>query len=227
MREGTVSLTVRDEELVLHPLRAALWPRRKTVVVADSHFGKSSFFGRHGIAVPAGTDDEDRDRLTRLVKESSAERLIILGDFLHAPIAADSREARDLDAWAQALAPVHILVVAGNHDQGACRHFSSSIAWCESEWLEPPFRFIHEASSLETDERTFTVSGHVHPVMKLQAIRKQSLRIPVFWQRKAGLVLPSFGAFTGGYVVSPSAGDRLFAVGPTAVTPMGAATPVD
>ena len=220
MREGTVSLTVRGEELLLHPQRAALWPRRKTVIVADSHFGKSSFFGRHGIAVPAGSDDGDRDRLTRLVKESSAERLIILGDFLHAPIAADSREARDLDAWAQALAPVHILVIAGNHDRGAYRHFSPSIAWCESEWREPPFRFVHEASGLKTDDQIFTLSGHVHPVMRLRAMRKESLRVPVFWQRKAGLILPSFGAFTGGYAVSPTAGERLFAVGPTAVTLM-------
>jgi len=219
MSEDTFSLAINDEELLLHPGRAVLWPRRKTVIVADTHFGKSSFFGRHGIAVPAGSDDADRARLDRLLRESSAERLIILGDFLHAPIAAESREAQDLDLWSRHLAPVHIEVIAGNHDRGTPRLWQS-IAWHETELLDPPFRFIHEASHGQGVAQAFTLSGHIHPVMKLGIMRRRGLRVPVFWQRLSGLVLPSFGAFTGGFRVRPQAGEHLFAVGPTAVAQM-------
>ena len=188
MIEGTVSLDVQGEELLLHPGRAALWPRRQTVIVADTHFGKSSFFARHGIAVPAGSDDDDRARLRGLVMATRAERIIILGDFLHAPIAAESREALDIDTWARALAPAQILVVAGNHDRGAPRHFSQAISWREGELLDPPFRFVHEGANRETDDATFTLSGHIHPVMRLHGLRKQRARVPVFWQRRAELV---------------------------------------
>jgi uncharacterized protein len=219
MSDGTFSLTIEGEELLLHPGRAALWPHRKTVIVADTHFGKSSFFGHHGIPVPAGADDEDRAKLSRLVRESSAERLIILGDFLHAPIAAVSREVQELDAWSRNLAPLHIVVVAGNHDRGAARPWPS-IAWREVEVLEPPFRFIHEALHGQDVEAVFTLSGHIHPVMRLRAMRKSGLRVPVFWQRSAGLVLPSFGAFTGGHAVRAKPGEHLFAVGPTAIAQM-------
>jgi DNA ligase-associated metallophosphoesterase len=219
MSMGTVPLFIQGETLLLHPGRAALWPRLKTVIVADTHFGKSSFFGRHGVAVPAGADDEDRARLTRLVRESAAERLIILGDFLHAPMAADSRDAQDLDAWSRSLAAVHIMVVAGNHDRGAPRLWSS-IAWWEGEWLEPPFQFVHEAAHRQDLDKAFTLSGHIHPVMTLRTLRRSGLRVPVFWQRPAGLVLPSFGTFTGGFAVRPTPGEHLFAVGPTAVTQM-------
>ena len=214
---GTASLTVGTEELLLHPGRAVLWLRRKTIIAADTHFGKSSFFARHGIAVPAGSDDEDRARLTMLVRESRAERVIILGDFLHAPIAGDSREALDIEAWALGLAPAQVMVVAGNHDRGTPRHSRSSILWRDDEWLEPPFRFVHDASSREAFDGAFTLSGHIHPVMRLHGLRKQHLRVPVFWQRRTGLVLPSFGTFTGGFAVRPGPGDRVFAVGPTAV----------
>jgi uncharacterized protein len=218
MSQGSCLLNLRGEELQLHPNRAVVWPRRKMVIVADTHFGKSSYFGRHGIPVPAGSDHEDRDRLTRLVVECGAEQLIVLGDFLHAPISADSREARDLDAWAQALAPVRVTVIAGNHDRGTPR-LAASIEWREGELHEPPFRMIHEATD-ENSDNTFSLSGHVHPVMRLQSAGKLRLRIPVFWQRASGLILPSFGAFTGGFAVRPAPGEQLFAAGPTAVTRM-------
>jgi DNA ligase-associated metallophosphoesterase len=216
MNAGTVNLLIEGEELTLHPRRAALWPRRRTVIVADTHFGKSGFFGHHGIAVPAGSDDEDRKALSQLVTESGAKRLIILGDFLHAPIAPDSREAQEIDGWAQSLKSMQILVIAGNHDRGAPRRWTS-IEWREDELLDPPFRFVHEAVDRPGTDSVFTISGHVHPVMNLRSIRKSGLRVPVFWQRPRGLVLPSFGAFTGGFAIRPTPGEHLFGAGPTAV----------
>jgi len=214
MNGGTLSLTVRGENLLLHPERALLWPRRNTVIVADTHFGKSSFFSRHGIAVPAGTDDADRLRLTRLVQDSGAERLIILGDFLHAPIDADSQDALALSAWARELAPAQVVVVAGNHDRGAPR-YESSIAWREGLWPEPPFCFVHDAAHLKNDAgEFFTLSGHIHPVVRLH---KTGMRVPVFWRQSTGLVLPSFGQFTGGFAVRCGESEQAFAVGPSAV----------
>jgi uncharacterized protein len=215
MTRGTVSITVRGEDLLLHPERAVLWPRRKTVIVADTHFGKSSFFSRHGIAVPAGADDADRYRLTRLVQESGGERLIILGDFLHAPTEADSQEALALTAWASELAPAQVVVVAGNHDRGAPRA-GSSIAWREGVWSEAPFCFVHDVTHVENDaDQFFSLSGHIHPVMRLS--RKTGMRVPVFWRRSTGLVLPSFGQFTGGFAVRCGENEQAFAVGPSAV----------
>ena len=48
MTDGTVSLQIKGEQLLLHPERAVVWSRLKTVIVADTHFGKSSYFARHG-----------------------------------------------------------------------------------------------------------------------------------------------------------------------------------
>jgi DNA ligase-associated metallophosphoesterase len=221
MSIGTVTLTVQGEELLLHPQRAVLWPRRKTVIVADTHFGKSSYFSRNGIAVPAGTDASDRDRLTRLVRESNAERLIILGDFLHVPIDADSQDALDLAAWANELGPAQIEVVVGNHDRGAPERWSSCISWRRGVWLEPPFLFVHDSSDAgPLGLALFTLSGHIHPVVRLPGSRNRGARVPVFWQRATGLVLPSFGQFTGGFPVRVATTDQVFAAGPSAVVRM-------
>jgi DNA ligase-associated metallophosphoesterase len=224
MSDGTVPLTVRGETLILHPQRAVLWPRCRTVIVADTHFGKSSFFARHGIAVPAGSDESDRQRLTDLIKSTDARRLIILGDFLHAPLTPNSLDADDLYHWADRLAGfLEIHVVAGNHDIGAQKSHLSAVRWWDSQWIDPPFRFIHDAERVPrpNDEAPFTLSGHIHPVLRLRELGKGALRVPVFWQRAGGLILPSFGLFTGGYSIVPGEGERMYAVGSSGVVPVG------
>ena len=223
MSEGTVSLRVNGEELLLHPQRAVILPSRATVIVADTHFGKSDHFARHGIAVPAGSDESDRQRLNLLMRSCGARRLIILGDFLHAPLDPESRESNHLRQWIKALGDqVEVRVVAGNHDRGSENLRMPGIHWWQVEWIEPPFRFIHDVQRLrsKTLDALFTLSGHVHPVIRLRELGKRGLRVPVFWQTAAGLILPSFGVFTGGYAVSPMAGERMFAVGSSGVVPL-------
>jgi DNA ligase-associated metallophosphoesterase len=220
MTDGTVALEVQGETLRLHPDRAVIWPRLRTVIVADTHFGKTGHFGRHGIAVPAGTDDVDRERLNRLMVTTESRRLVILGDFLHAPLAPSSPDALDLEYWARSLEPATIHVVAGNHDAGARQRWCDRLQWCEHELLDPPFRFIHNVEHVGSNAGSlFALSGHVHPVVRLRNLPKHGPRIPVFWQRATGLVLPSFGLFTGGFAVAPRGGERIFAVGPVGVVP--------
>jgi DNA ligase-associated metallophosphoesterase len=224
MSAGTVSLQVIGETLILHPQRAVLWPRAEAVIVADTHFGKSSYFARHGIAVPAGSDEADRQRLSQLIHSTAARRLIILGDFLHAPPAENSLESRDLHHWVDSLAAqAEIHIVAGNHDKGFIQQRMPSLHLWGTEWVSRPFRFIHDAHRIGSKNRDvlFTLSGHVHPVMRLRELKKRALRVPVFWQTANGLVLPSFGAFTGGFAVVPGAGERMFAVDSSGVVPFG------
>ena len=212
-------LEICGETLMLHPERAVLWPRLHAAIVADTHFGKSSVFGRHGVAVPSGTDDADRMRLTRLVRDFDLRRLIVLGDFLHAPLATESREALDMESWCRSLDGVQIQVIAGNHDRGTSGGWRGCIEWIAGEHREPPFRFLHDDTEelCGAEAAAFSLSGHVHPVVSLKGLRKRSARVPVFWLRKRGLVLPSFGLFTGGYSIVPAPGEQVFAVSPEKV----------
>jgi len=216
--ETCVTLCIEGQTLLLHPQRAVIWLERRTLIVADTHFGKSAIFRRHGIPVPAGSDEYDRARLKKLLDDTGAQRLIVLGDFLHAPIGIDSDDARDLVAFAESLPDTEIRVVAGNHDRGVIARWRPPVQWQESDLLEAPFRFTHDAGNFAGgDARGFTLSGHIHPVVRLTGARKLAPRVPIFWQRPGGLVLPSFGIFTGGYVVSPGSGDRVYAVGSRSV----------
>jgi uncharacterized protein len=215
--KGAVELRIHGETLWLHPERAVVWERGRALIVADTHFAKSSALARHGLAIPAGTDEGDRTRLTRLISEVSAKRLIILGDFLHEPIAPNSPEAVEMQRWCDSLRDTQIQVIAGNHDRGVSAGWRGSIEWIAGEQGEPPFRFIHDDSKISPGKPGFSVSGHVHPVVALRGLRKRSSRVPAFWLRKQGLILPSFGLFTGGYLIEPATGEQLFAVSPEQV----------
>jgi DNA ligase-associated metallophosphoesterase len=213
--DGGLALCIAGQTLVLRPERAVFWLEARTLIVADTHFGKSGLLGRSGMAVPAGTDASDQARLCRLADGLGAARLIVLGDFVHGPLDPDSGDARDLARWVGALG-IHLHVVAGNHDRRA-RLRLPPMQWCDEFLDDGPFRFRHDADSDDTASTVFTLSGHLHPMVRLAGLRKRTARVPIFWQRRHGLVLPSFGTFTGGFAVTAAAEDRVYAAGPERV----------
>ena len=217
MSQDVLAREIRGETLLLHSEHALSWPAHRMLVVADTHFGKSSVFARHGIAVPAGADELDCERINALLQATRSERLLVLGDFLHGPVAPYSEVALRLDEWLRGLRPVQLMLVTGNHDRTAATGWHAAADW-EGEFLdEGPFRFTHDVAKAAQPGGAYVVCGHIHPVVALAALRKRRPRIPVFWERPDSMVLPSFGLFTGGYRIRPDDGGRVFAAGPECV----------
>ena len=52
--DGSHSIQLADEQLLLLPERALWWPQQKALVLSDVHFGKSATFRENGIPVPEG-----------------------------------------------------------------------------------------------------------------------------------------------------------------------------
>lgn len=208
-----IELIVAGEPLQLLPDRALYWPRRSTLIVADVHLGKGAAFRRAGVAVPSGSTQSDLGRLDRLLEKTQAQRLLVLGDLLHARLSPDEPAIAAIDAFRERHPALAIEAIRGNHDRSVERLPGLwRIHWITGAWYEPPFVFAHEPAP---DERGYVLAGHLHPVVSLRS-RGDSLRLPVFWFGAAsGIgVLPSFGAFTGGYRVTPAAADQVVAVTP-------------
>ncbi len=49
-----------------------------------------------------------------------------------------------MELWTQSLHDVHIQVIDGNHDRGVSTGWRGSIEWIVNDYLEPPFRFVHD-----------------------------------------------------------------------------------
>jgi metallophosphoesterase superfamily enzyme len=69
-----------------------------------------------------------------------------------------------------------------------------------------PFAFCHHPDLLVP---SYVLAGHVHPVYRLRS-GWDSLLLPCFLAGPRRMVLPSFGAFTGGHAVLPEADERVF-----------------
>lgn len=212
MRE--VELEWADERLRLLPERAAWWPRRRTLLVSDMHLGKPAAFRAGGVPVPDGCAAADLTRLDALVERLGAERLVILGDFLHAKAGRSPETLGVLGEWRARRAGLDVLLIRGNHDDRAgdppAELGFRIVDEPAADAADGPIAFTHYPDC-PTEGRA-AVCGHLHPAVQLLGA-VESPRAVCFWARPDRLVLPAFGSFTGTAVVRPVEGDRVFAVG--------------
>lgn len=200
-------IELAGEQLALLPQKAVLWPRERTLVVADIHFGKAASFRAHGVPVPRGTTTQNLDALDELIEMYEPERIVFLGDFLHARAAHALATQAALLAWRQRRPRLQLTLVRGNHDLRAGDPAARlGIELVDEPFLVGPFAFCHHPG---LDTPGYALAGHVHPAFLL-ASRFDALRLPCFVVGPRRMVLPSFGAFTGGHLVSPEAGEAIY-----------------
>jgi DNA ligase-associated metallophosphoesterase len=202
-----MKLHVADEELLLLPQKAVYWPRAQMLIVADIHFGKAASFRALGVPVPAGTTSANLQALDELLALHAVRQIFFLGDFLHAKAAHAPATLAALLAWRQRHPQLLLTVVRGNHDAHAGDPPPQlEIVMVDEPHLVGPFAFCHHPDVLSA---AYVMAGHVHPVYRLRA-GWESLLLPSFLASSQRMVLPSFGAFTGGHPVLPQTGERVF-----------------
>jgi DNA ligase-associated metallophosphoesterase len=222
--DAAITVAAGDETLLLLPGRAAFWPRAATLLIADAHLGKAAAFRRAGIPVPRGTTDENLARLSALVRDCGAARIVFLGDLVH-DAAARRAASHAFVRWRQAHCDLEILLVRGNHDRRAgdpAREWNVDVA-CEP-FVEGGLALCHTPRHVPG---SYAVAGHIHPGVRLSGRGRETIRLPCFWFTRGHAVLPAFGAFTGLADVCPSAEDGVFVEigdGTLAVIQAGAAS---
>ncbi|MGF6273925.1 DNA ligase-associated metallophosphoesterase [Massilia sp. UYP11] len=209
-----VRVEVAGESLLLLPEKAIYWPGEEMLIIADIHFGKAAAFRSLGVPVPRGTTSENLAGLDALVAAHGARQVAFLGDFLHARAAHASSTQLAMLAWRQRHPDLALMLVRGNHDLHAGDPAAAlGIAMVDEPHAIGPFAFCHHPG---VDAPGYGLAGHVHPVYVL-ATRFDALRLPCFVVGEQGLILPSFGAFTGGHAVRPGPGERIYVTSGDAV----------
>lgn len=213
----TVSeVEVAGERLLLLPEKAVFWPAQSMLIIADIHFGKAASFRAQGIPVPRGTTSENLQGLDGLIDAHGARHVVFLGDFLHARAAHASSTQQAMLAWRERRRDLRLTLVRGNHDKHAGDPAAPlGIELVDEPHMVGPFAFCHHPD-LDLDDGGYALAGHVHPAWVL-ATRFDSLRLPCFVVGSERMILPSFGSFTGGHVVTREAGDAIFVTSGEAV----------
>ena len=173
------------------PQGALFWPARRALIVADLHFEKASWFAKFGQMLPPYDSMATLADLTDLVAATGPKELWCLGDSFH-----DSAGSRRLPAKAQSMlrdltARVNWVWVTGNHDHALDDPFGGHIV---EEAEIDGLILRHEADPADLRPE---LSGHFHPKLRV-AVRGRNVARRCFVASATKLILPAFGALTGG-----------------------------
>jgi uncharacterized protein len=186
-----VPLSFAGHEFKALPEGALYWRARNALLVADLHFEKGSWFAARGQMLPPYDSIATLHALGDVVARTGARELWCLGDSFH-----DSAGCERLPAEARALltgltGALDWRWITGNHDSLLVDHCGGTI----HEDAEVDGLILrHEADPRDARPE---LSGHFHPKLRLR-VRGRQIARRCFVASPTKLILPAFGALTGG-----------------------------
>ena len=186
-----VPLSFAGETFFATASGALYWRRQEALLVADLHLEKASWFARLGQFLPPYDSQATLSALTELVDATGVERLYCLGDSFH-----DRFGCERLPEAARAMllgltSRLDWVWILGNHDPGFADHCGGRLA---EEAYVRGLTLRHEADPADPSPE---LSGHYHPKLRLN-LRGRSVSRRCYVASTTKLILPAFGALTGG-----------------------------
>jgi uncharacterized protein len=188
--EAAGRLLLNGVELFAEPSGALWWPAQATLIVADLHLEKGTSFARRGVLLPP------YDTCTTLARLAEAigprvKRVICLGDSFHDGDGPERLSQADA-AVLRILVERHDWIwIAGNHDP-----ILPSVLGGRTVLGELRLDGLVMRHQAETDA-VGEISGHYHPKSHVD-VRGRRLSGACFIHDERRIVLPAFGAYTGG-----------------------------
>jgi DNA ligase-associated metallophosphoesterase len=182
-------VAIAGVSLIADPAGALYWPEQGLLAVADLHLEKSSSFAARGVLLPPYDTAATLARLARLVTHYAPRGVVALGDSFH----DGGGPARLSDADREALGIMQRgrewIWITGNHDpepaDGIGGTFTETIT-------SGPLVFRHLPTGAAGE-----ISGHLHPVARVSH-RGRTVSRRCFAADATRMIMPAFGAFTGG-----------------------------
>jgi DNA ligase-associated metallophosphoesterase len=186
-----VPLSFAGHDFLASPEGAVHWPADNALLVADLHLEKASWFARLGQMLPPYDSLATLSALTGEIERTGVCRLYCLGDSFHDKFGCDRLPGTARDLLTSLTGRLDWIWIVGNHDAGFIDHCGGRIVEeCEVGGII----LRHEA--VETDPRP-EISGHFHPKFRL-SMKGRSVSRRCYVASANKLILPAYGAFTGG-----------------------------
>lgn len=177
----------------------------RTLLVADLHFEKGSSFARRGLHIPPYDTRSTLAALEAVIRRLDPQRLIALGDSFHDRQAGDRIAPDDLRRMRAICDALDVYWLTGNHDPELPEGLGGRVAG-EISLGSLTLRHLPKhplGSELE-------IAGHLHPVASVSR-RGRRVTSKAFVAGTNRLIMPAFGAYTGGLNVSAPEISSLFA----------------
>jgi uncharacterized protein len=194
-------VTVAGTSLVADPSGALYWPEHGLLAVADLHLEKGSSFAARGQLLPPYDTAATLARLARLIAHYAPRCVMALGDSFHDGGGPDRLGADDRASLGALQRKRDWIWITGNHDPDPADGIGGAFRATLTVGALT-FRHLPSGSAGE-------ICGHLHPVARI-AHRGRAVRRRCFAADETRMVMPAFGAFTGGLNVRDAAFADLF-----------------
>ena len=177
---------------------AIYWPEESLLAVADLHLEIGWSFATRGVLLPPYDTAATLARLGALVARYAPRFVIALGDSFHDG-GGPQRVSEDDRAMLGSLQRGRDWIwIAGNHDPEPVRDLGGVSA---AMFAIGPLVFRHAP---EREEAEGEIAGHLHPVARVNG-RGRTVSRRCFATDGKRMVMPAFGAYTGGLNIRDAA----------------------
>ena len=189
----------------------ALWiGEARTLIVSDLHLEKASAYAVRGQMLPPYDTHAALVKLAALIERFEPEIVVSLGDSFHDGAGVARMSAHDRDLLTGMIGRCDWIWIEGNHDGRAAETLGGAVR-----------DVLHIGALVLRHEPTEgaapgEIAGHLHPCARVSG-RGRSVRRRCFATDGARMVMPAFGAFTGGLNVCDDAFAPIFPEGATAL----------
>ena len=207
-------ISISGKALRAHMSGALYWPAEKALIVSDLHLEKGSHFAAKGQLLPPYDTRETLRKLAVTIDAYNPETVISLGDSLHDATAAERLDSDDLQSLRILQEDRDWIWITGNHDRNIAAILGGTVL---PELSVEGLTLRHEP---RPGAVTHEIAGHYHPAARL-VLNGTALRRPCFVGNGLRLILPAFGAYTGGLNILDIAFEPLFGCDGMAVWMLG------
>jgi DNA ligase-associated metallophosphoesterase len=196
-------MTVSGRAMIADQSGALYWPSENALIIADMHLEKGSHFAARGQLLPPYDTRSTLLALAAAIDKFNADNVIALGDSFHDSDGPSRMTPEDREILAILQEDCDWYWVSGNHD----RELPEAVGGVRVGELNiGGLTLRHEPM---TGPVTHEIAGHMHPAAKI-SLYGHTLRRPCFIANGRRLILPAFGAYTGGLNILDEAFEPLF-----------------
>jgi DNA ligase-associated metallophosphoesterase len=180
---------------------ALFWEEQGLLIVSDLHLEKGSSYATRGVLLPPYDTIATLSRLSAVIARLNPKTVIALGDSFHDRTAHERLSAPNREAIAALQMRRDWIWIAGNHDPALPSGLGGTVA---SEVAIGPISFRHEPTGVRGE-----IAGHLHPKARV-ATRARWMERRCFASDGERMVMPAFGAYTGGLSIRDGAFAKIF-----------------
>jgi uncharacterized protein len=182
---------------------AIYWPEQRALVVADLHLEKGSSFAARGLLLPPYDTAATLALLGDVIARYAPRLVIALGDSFHDGGGPGRVMPHDRTTLAELQRGRDWVWIAGNHDPDPAPALGGLFA---STLSLGPLTFRHHPTEGAADGE---IAGHLHPSARV-AQRGRAMTRRCFAASERRMILPAFGAYTGGLNIRARAFLKVF-----------------